>query len=678
MQHFYKLPLPLLASLLLLTSPLLVGNSRAQKPVSIAYAFPMDGSKFVPGNSQIILRPTEPLVIQPSDLEVTGSRSGRHEGTITVSDDGKTLLFTPEEPFEGNEHVSVSVKSGIHSKSGGTLPAISFSFDVSPDASSSPTSSSPTMNPTMHPPQNESPFLNDGPVPLGTKQSGMHPGITPPADFPTINVTTNTNPSPGYLFFTTLDFAQFAQDTGTYGSYRIVLDTGGNVYYFQHAFDSVELDFQPQPNGLMTFFELPRNKWFAMDSTYAIVDSFWTQPPYLVDTHDMELLTHGHALMLSYYPMHPYNMSQYGGSDSATFIGCVIEETDSLKNPYWIWRSWDPNHFSDTDATYDLPSETLGASPVPFDAVHGNSIQVDTDGNILLSSRELDEVTKISRQDGHLIWRLGGKHNQFTFINDSIHFSHQHSARRIANGDITLFDDGNFGHAFTKDTTFTISNSSGDTTIDSSWVVPTFARACEYNVDTTAMTATLVWHFDHDSTIGALAMGYVDRLPNGNTLINWGVFETHDTIALQPAITEVTPDESIVFELTLPLPYVVYRAFKFPSPNYDTGFVAEASPYALSGVAVSSATPSGLALGTPYPNPSNGSSMVTIGAAPSDHLELDLYDPLGRQVRTYFTGLTPSQTFSLELASGDLPNGAYELVLRGEGGTVSKQFTILH
>jgi hypothetical protein len=660
MQHFYRLPLPLLASLLLLTSPLLVGNSIAQKPVSLVYHFPMDGSKFVPATSQIILRPTEPLIIQPSDLAVTGSRSGRHEGSLTVSDDGKTLLFTPEEPFDGSEHVSVSINPGIKSKSGGALPAISFSFDVSPDG----------------PTPSQSPFLPDAANGAGSKQSGIHPFITPPADFPALNITTNTSPSPGYLFFTTLDFTQFAKDTGTYGSYRVVLDTGGNVYYFQHAFDSVELDFQPQPNGLMTFFELPRNKWFAMDSTYTIVDSFWIPQTYTPDTHDMELLTHHHALMLSYVPMKPYDLSAYGGSDTATFIGCVIVETDSLRNTVWIWRSWDPGHFLDTDATYDLPSETLGASPIPFDAVHMNSVQVDTDGNILLSSRELDEVTKISRQDGHIIWRLGGKHNQFTFINDSIHFSHQHAARRIANGDITLFDDGNYGHAFVKyDTTM---DSIGNPVIDTI-IGTTFARACEYNVDTTAMTATLVWHFDHDSTIGAVAMGYVDRLPNGNTLVNWGVYEGKSGQVLQPAITEVTPDESIVFELTLPLPYVVYRAFKFPSPNYDTGFVAEASPYTLlSGVAASSPVPSGLTLGTPYPNPSNGSSTVTIGAAPGDNLELDLYDPLGRLVRTYFTGLTPSPTFSLELASDDLPNGGYELVLRGAGGTVSKQFTILH
>ncbi len=654
MSHLYKFPLPILAFFLVITSLLFIQNASAQTQASIAYHFPMDGSTFVPGNTSIIFRPTEALTVQASDIVVTGSRSGPHDGTLILSDDGKTFIFTPLEAFDGEELVSVSLNPGIQTKRGGQLAAISFSFKVGPD--------DPTVN--------QSPFLSDEQNASQGNPHTFQTDSTLPSDFPALNITTNASPSPGYLFFSTLNFTQFAKDTGTSGSYRIVLDQNGNPVYYAHAFDSVELDFQPQPNGLMTFFELPRNKWFAMDSNYNIVDSFWIPQTYPVDTHDMELLTHHHALMLSYYPMTPYDLSPYGGSKTATFIGCAIVETDSLRNPIWIWRSWDPGHFLDTDATYDDP-----ATENPFDAVHMNSVQVDTDGNILLSSRELDEVTKISRQDGHIMWRLGGKHNQFTFVNDSIHFSHQHAVRRIANGDITLFDDGNFGHAFTKyDTTIV----SGVTKIDT-MAGTTFARACEYNVDTSTWTATLVWHYDHDSTVQALAMGYVQRLTNGNTLINWGVYAGAKGQVLEPAITEVTPDKRIAFELTLPLPYVVYRAFKFPSPKYDTGYVAEASPYTLlAGVATQSSTPSALTLGAPYPNPSNSNSMVSISAAGSSRLTLELYDPLGRQVRTYFSGIATSPEFSLELLTNDLPNGAYELVLHGNGGTVSRQFNILH
>ncbi len=63
-------------------------------------------------------------------------------------------------------------------------------------------------------------------------------------------------------------------------------------------------------------------------------------------------------------------------------------------------------------------------------------------GIILLSFRHLNEVTKIDSSSGEIIWRLGGKQNQFTFLGDTMPFSAQHDARRIANGNLTLFDNG--------------------------------------------------------------------------------------------------------------------------------------------------------------------------------------------------------------------------------------------
>ena len=504
--------------------------------------------------------------------------------------------------------------------------------------------------------------------------------------FDSLFVDIDSNPSPGYLFFATFNLTAFGADTGSNQAYRVILDKNGDTVYFRHALDSIDWDFQPQPNGQMTFFSMKQNKWFAMDSNYNIVDSFATTAPYTTDLHDFEILTHNHALMLSYYPIKHYDLSKYGGSDTATFIGGVIEEIDSLKNPIWIWRSWDSAHYLDTDATYDLPSETK--SGIAFDAVHPNAVSVDTDGNILLSARELDEVSKISRKDGSFIWRLGGKHNQFAFINDSIHFSHQHGARRIANGHITLFDNGNENHTGYRseiDTIPTDTTINGvDTTVNDTDIVPTtiqsFARACEYDVNTTNMTATLVWYYDDDSSISSYAMGYVQRLPDSNTLITWGISPTGASSGLPlPTVTEVTPDKHITFQMNMAPPYDIYRAFKFPSPKYDPGFVAPASPDTLlpSSVAMESPIPNSPVLGSPFPNPSNGSSMVTISAAPSDRLTLDLYDPLGREVQTYFSGIATSPSFSLQLLTGDLPNGAYELVLRGEGGTVSRQFNIL-
>src|SRR2546422_8452549 len=64
------------------------------------------------------------------------------------------------------------------------------------------------------------------------------------------------------------------------------------------------------------------------------------------------------------------------------------------------------------------PRSTLFPYTTLFRSVHGNSIELDSDGNLLLSSRHMSEITKIDRQTGDIIWRMGlnSKHNDFTFL----------------------------------------------------------------------------------------------------------------------------------------------------------------------------------------------------------------------------------------------------------------------
>ena len=95
---------------------------------------------------------------------------------------------------------------------------------------------------------------------------------------------------------------------------------------------------------------------------------------------------------------------------------------------------------------------------------------------------------------------MGGPLNEFTFIDDPLHgFNKQHDVRRIENGNITLFDNGTQHE-------------------------PMLSRAVEYEIDELNKTATLIWAYNHPDNIVAVSMGSVQRLPNQNTLINWGFF----------------------------------------------------------------------------------------------------------------------------------------------------------
>jgi hypothetical protein len=79
----------------------------------------------------------------------------------------------------------------------------------------------------------------------------------------------------------------------------------------------------------------------------------------------------------------------------------------------------------------------------------------------------------------------------------------------------------------------------------------------EYDVDEIGKTAELVWDYVHPDSIIGLAMGSTQRLPNGNTLINWGTINNRGAL-----ITEVTNDKNIVLEIQYPYQHKVYKARK--------------------------------------------------------------------------------------------------------------------
>jgi outer membrane protein assembly factor BamB len=167
------------------------------------------------------------------------------------------------------------------------------------------------------------------------------------------------------------------------------------------------------------------------------------------------------------------------------------------------------------------------------DFTHANAIDVMADGSYLISLRNLSQILKIDSTTGDILWRLGGEDGQFTFVNDSLNgFSCQHAARELPNGDIILFDDGD-GHS------------------------PPQSRAVEYALDTTAMTATLVWSAEDNPPIFAAYMGNAERLPNGNTLIAYG-----EALHIQ----EVNASGDVLWDVVDPnQDFGFFRAFRVPT-----------------------------------------------------------------------------------------------------------------
>ena len=196
------------------------------------------------------------------------------------------------------------------------------------------------------------------------------------------------------------------------------------------------------------------------------------------------------------------------------------------------------------------------------DYIHGNAIELDTDGNWLVSSRHINEITKINRTTGDVMWRMGlnAVGNQFKFPNDTRGFSHQHDMRRQPNGNLTLFDNGNF-------------------------LTPQYSRALEFELDEVNKIATIVWDWGTRPTTYGGFMGSVQVRPSGGKMVCWG-----GNNASSLRISDLHADDSPALELGLPARTWSYRAYRLPWRNRRIDISAE--PVDFGAVVTGSAAPS--------------------------------------------------------------------------------------
>lgn len=359
--------------------------------------------------------------------------------------------------------------------------------------------------------------------------------------FPPIEITIHdTAETEGYYFL-----APYASSPPySYTHPQLILDRLGQVVWYRifsgPPSTTTTYDFKIQPDGRMTYYSIARKKFFVMDSTFMIKDSLDAANGFEIDVHDLQFLPDGHYLLLALetrtmdltgYPFFGINHTM-PGSANAQVNGVVIQEFDEDKTLVWEWKGHDHFAFNDVDPHFLF-------NPNKVDWTHANAVEQDDDGNILLSCRHFNEITKINRQTGAIIWRLGGKRNQFTSPNDSLNFSGQHDIRRISNGHITLLNNG--------------------TNND-----PPLARALEFALDETSKTATRVWGYSYNNSVYSIAVGSHQTLSNGNHLIDFGTIPEG-----YPWLVLVKPDTSVAMEISYAGSYTSYRAFCYESLPWE-------------------------------------------------------------------------------------------------------------
>lgn len=318
---------------------------------------------------------------------------------------------------------------------------------------------------------------------------------------------------------------------------HMILDGQGRVvYYKNHPQGENASSFSINDNGLMSY--TANSKFYFMDSTFTVIDSVNCQNGVPTDSHEMQIAPNGNYLLmgiesitmdLSSYFL--FGQNNFPGSATATVQSVVIQELDVNKNVVFEWHAIDHFNFTDVDKAWLT-------NPNVVDWTHSNALEYDYDGNILLSSRHFNEITKINRQDSSIIWRLGGNANQFTFLNDSMQFKRQHDVRRNANGSLTLFDNGDGLNSNPFH----------------------FAAAKEYILDENMLTAYLNSSIVDDSLGYSTAMGNFDFDPAGISLVGYGLSSDYDKL-----FNSFNSAGQKIFEMEFVDQLISYRSF-----HYDT------------------------------------------------------------------------------------------------------------
>ncbi|NNE55650.1 MAG: hypothetical protein HKN32_06495, partial [Flavobacteriales bacterium] len=282
--------------------------------------------------------------------------------------------------------------------------------------------------------------------------------------------------------------------------FSVAYDMDGNIRWYKE-WDLVGGDLNLQFNGNYTAFIGTTTGFTNRYGYYAeftpggeFVRRYQAPVPFYTDNHEIILTgdpDFPDAHIMS-YDIRILDLTDRGGPSDARVAGHQILRINSAGFVEFMWNIWD--HFS-------LDNWVEGRQPEDCDECdidHPNSLALDVDGNYIMSIRNFNEVTKINSMTGEVMWRLGGLSNEFTFVDDPENgFSGQHYARILPNGRLLLYDNG-------------ISRN------------PQGTRMVEYDLDTTAMTATMVWEYWSPEPRFTRGLGSVQRLETGHTFVGYG------------------------------------------------------------------------------------------------------------------------------------------------------------
>ncbi|HEV3071979.1 MAG TPA: arylsulfotransferase family protein [Solirubrobacteraceae bacterium] len=440
---------------------------------------------------------------QLSNVQVSGSSSGAHSGSLRGYTQGDGASFLPAKPFRAGETVTVHVTLAGHASSYRFTVALPNSIKIAPGVviASAPSVAQPVQH--YH----------------------SRPDLQPPA----LAVTTHAAPTtaPGYVMATPY--------TGPGQDGPMIFDNSGQVVWFDPMpYGNAATNLQVQQLGgkpVLTWWQgyIPAQGFGEgieeiADSSYHL-SRVYAGNGYWADLHDFRLTPQGTGLITVFDPIR-CDLSSAGGSRTAAVTDGVLQEIDLATG--LVRREW---HSIDHVAMSEsVASDRSSSYEWPFDYFHINSIDLHADGSILISARNTSALYELDGHSGQITARIGGRHSTVK-LGHGAETAYQHDATLQPNGQISVFDNG----AVPK--------------------VHPQSRGILLAVDPKTGTDTLVAQFTHPKPLSSGSQGNIQGLPGGNFFVGWGPVSY---------FSEFSPSGQLLFDVHMPSADQSYRGYRFP------------------------------------------------------------------------------------------------------------------
>lgn len=405
-----------------------------------------------------------------------------------------------------------------------------------------------------------------------------------PHDFPKLEMTVHAEAGaapPGYYLLGNLEPA-----TPT-GGYAMVLDGNGVPVWYQAAPSGLGVvDVDDVVSGAISFmpYSATAVESFGIHQLSPLLTTTVSPTGYVTDEHELRLLPNGDYLVLS-YPLTSgvdltglgITLAGDGGVESlgpnSTIEDCAVVEfapSGTVVSTWLASNHFDPAAVSTLPLTGFGPSGTLLDGGAVYDVFHCNAIDVDpSNGNLLVSAREMDSIFYVEWPSGRVLWKMGGVHaslDNAAYVSVADPFFRQHDARlqpgwspdcNGGSGQISLFDDQSEQPGPARGVVYDVVVGAGDAG----------TAGCDSGNGVkgdAAGTATVAWQYK--GLVSSAATGSFRISADGSRVIGWGLGGTPNL-----AFTEVDGQGHDLLDFSFTDGNVTYRAIKVPLTAFDLG-----------------------------------------------------------------------------------------------------------